>query len=48
MVTTLEVLDDEGMAVVDNFVTSLECNLMLKELEFTHWEDSVSREIHRR
>jgi len=41
MATVLEVLEEEGIAVVDNFITPLECNLMLEELEFTHWQDSV-------
>ncbi len=40
MVTILDVLANEGIAVVDEFVTPSECDLMLGELEFTHWADS--------
>jgi prolyl 4-hydroxylase len=37
MATVLEILDDKGIAVVDEFITPSECALMLRELEFTHW-----------
>ena len=40
MATILNMLDDEGIVVVDEFVTPSECDLMLRELEFTHWADS--------
>src|SRR5262249_14325750 len=40
MGTFLNVLEEDGIAVVDDFVTPSECNLMLRELEFTHWADS--------
>jgi prolyl 4-hydroxylase len=41
MTTVLDTLDDRGIAVVDEFVTPSECDLMLRELEFTHWADSA-------
>jgi prolyl 4-hydroxylase len=37
----LDVLEEEGIAVVDDFIAPSECELMLQELEFTHWADSV-------
>lgn len=40
MATTLDMLDEEGVAVLDDFVTRSECSLILKELEYTHWADS--------
>ncbi|WP_088889264.1 prolyl hydroxylase family protein [Leptolyngbya ohadii] len=41
MATVLDVLEEEGIAVVDDFITPPECSLMLEELEFTYWQDSV-------
>jgi prolyl 4-hydroxylase len=41
MPTILDVLNDEGIAVVDKFVTPSECDLILRELEFTLWADSA-------
>ena len=37
----LNVLDENGIAVIDDFVTASECELMLRELAFTHWADSA-------
>lgn len=36
----LDLLEEEGIAVVDDFIAPSECGLMLQELEFTHWADS--------
>lgn len=41
MTNILDVLNDEGIAVIEEFVTPSECKLILKELEFTHWGDSA-------
>jgi prolyl 4-hydroxylase len=41
MPTLLDVLDEEGIAVLDDFVAPPECALMLGELAFTHWADSA-------
>ena len=40
MATVLEILNNNGIAVVDEFITSSECTLILRELEFTHWAAS--------
>jgi 2OG-Fe(II) oxygenase superfamily len=40
MATVLDILDDKGIAVVDEFITPSECTRMLRELEFTHWSAS--------
>jgi hypothetical protein len=41
MATTLEILEDRGVAAVDGFVAPSECSLILRELKFTHWADSA-------
>ena len=41
MAAILDLLDEDGIAVVDDFVTPAECGLMLRELEFVHWADSA-------
>jgi len=41
MATILDVLNEEGIVVLDEFITPSECDLMLRELEFTHWADSA-------
>lgn len=41
MPTTLDILEDKGIAVVNDFLTPAECTAMLGELEFTHWADSA-------
>lgn len=41
MPSTLDVLNEEGLAVVDGFVTPPECELILSELRFTLWADSA-------
>jgi prolyl 4-hydroxylase len=41
MTTTLDTLAEDGIAVVDNFVTPPECKRMLRELQFTYWADSA-------
>ncbi len=40
MAKILDMLNDQGIAVADDFVTPAERELMLGELEFTHWADS--------
>jgi prolyl 4-hydroxylase len=41
MPTTLDILEDRSIAVVNDFITPAECTAMLYELEFTHWADSA-------
>jgi prolyl 4-hydroxylase len=41
MATILDMLNDQGIVVADEFVTPSECDLMLRELKFTHWDDSA-------
>ena len=41
MSSVLKTLDDEGIAVVDDFIAPHECALILSELRFTYWGDST-------
>ncbi len=41
MPSTLDILEDKSIAVVNDFITPAECTAMLRELEFTHWADSA-------
>ena len=41
MTTILNALNQDDIAVVDDFLTASECECMLKELDFTYWSDSA-------